>query len=142
MRYALLAVALVAAAPVRTAHAQDRTQIEVPLAVAAATAKATVQRAFARDGLAITDASGDVVTGTYTDGFLTVRIRGTVIPAHSTSASVVLTGFGSTPAAGAFPAAEMQVSTNTRKMGKKGKKAWARMERIAAALSADSTAGR
>lgn len=140
----MLAAALLAV-PLTDAAAQTRTQLEVSLAMPAAAVKARVQAAFASDGVPITEASGDLVVGTYKhDNWRTVRFRAAVIPADSATSRVILTGTLATPATGAFPAQEHPLTdkASRRTTGKQGREAWRRMERIAAAIAPGSTVGR
>lgn len=132
MRRVPFAAVLVAACATSQTAAGERRQIDVPLALAPAAAKARVLAAFTADGLAVTESAGEVVTGTYADRLLTVQIRGAIVPVDSAGSRVVLTGFGARPGLGAgVPRAEAQVTSRT---GGPGQAAWARMERIAAAL--------
>lgn len=110
--------------------ATEAIAVELPLAVAPSRARA--ESAMAANGLAITAAEGDVITGTYTDGALTVEIHATVIAIDSTHTRVVVTGFGSAPAMFGLPKRQAQVTSKT---GGSGRKAWARMEQIASAIA-------
>jgi hypothetical protein len=119
------------------AWSQDPSQqLDVPVAKTAAAARTKVRTVMASQGLAMTDASGDVITATYTDGPLTIRVHAAVLATDSAHSRVLITGFATRPAAFGLPEANAQV---TSKSGGKGKEAWARMQRLAQAIGPDST---
>lgn len=129
--WALLVAGLAACthAPATPDPASQQVAVVVP--ATAAMTRDRVLQAFAADGLAVTESTGDVVTGTYQDHLTTVRVRGALVPVDSVRTRVVFTAFGDRPRMGALPAASAQVTATT---GGLGKAAWARMERIAATL--------
>lgn len=129
----LLLAGLLGCASAPAGSGGARSQIDVTLPLAPAAARARVLQTFAADGLAVTESTGDVVTGTFTDRLVVMHVRGTLVPVDSAQTRVVLTGFGTRPQFGLMPEAHAQVTSTT---GGLGKPVWQRMERIAAALAA------
>lgn len=116
--------------------AGSRSALDIAVPLAPAAARARVLQVFTADGLAVTESTGDVVTGTYTEKLVVMRVRGTVIPVDRGQTRIVLTGFAERPQFGTMPEVQGQVHSNT---GGLGKALWARMERIAAALTATAS---
>src|SRR5579872_324916 len=130
MRIAHL-VGLVAMVTLASTTAAQESQLEVVIAAPTDSAITRTEAAMANAHLSIASVQGPVITGTYTDGPLAVEIRATVIAVDSAS-RVVITGFGSAPAMFGMPKTRAQVTSAT---GGKGKKAWAKMQQLAAALA-------
>ena len=133
MRRAILLAGLVvlsACATTQATRGPERTTVEAT--VPASDALARVQAAMVAEGLTVTSAQGGVVVGEATDNLLKVRYNANVIAAGD-SARVVLTAHGIRTAAFGMPEVSAQVKSN---MGGPAGEAWARLERIAAALTA------
>ena len=131
MRIAHL-LGLVAMVTLASTTAAQESQLEVVIAAPTDSAITRTEAAMANAHLSIASVQGPVVTGTYTDGPLAVEIRATVIAVDSARSRVVITGFGSAPAMFGMPKTRAQVTSAT---GGKGKKAWAKMQQLAAALA-------
>jgi phage-related minor tail protein len=130
MRGWLMALAVLAE-PVGAQRQPEARQLEAVLPVPAAEAVARVQGAFADEGLAVTEATGSVVTASGTFRTLRLRYSANVIPVGTDSARVVLTAFATRAALGVMPEASAQV---TSRSGGPGKDVWRRLERVRAAL--------
>ena len=128
---AMLAVLGLMACATTGGAGREPARTAVEAMVPAAGAVARVQAAFVDDGLAVESAEGGVVVAQALEGLTKLRYTATVIPAGD-SARVVLTAHGIREAAFGLPRAEAQVTST---MGGPAGKAWARLERIAAALA-------
>lgn len=146
---AIYAAALLFALPA-VAHAQ-RTQLDVTVAGAPGTVAARVQAIYADAQFSIErvepallvaevplrqrDLGGRAGTRAF--------VRTALIPVGTDSTRVVITGRIEVPQASILPAESIPVSDKKhREYGKTNTQAWAAMERTAARVAADSTAGR